>query len=275
MSGFCNLCEDPVDDVFAPTIAYTGSRVPLHSPMFRQGSTEYGMNLWGYKQESFARSWPSLVCESLHSTCHTTSWSGFGMFRHCCGGKINIPEIFPSTLGSDANSPIWNFSSWVPDAVVINLGTNDRLEQDKGSRDLKYMEVYYNFVLNITRWYGDATRIFLGCGPMSNEYCEHVHKVIARLLRNTNALKVHFLDHRNLMDQSNSCCNHPNTAGDEALARVATRLIGETMKWTHSRGALSRGESNGNLSNGNNKNKGKLRHGYGKHCEKGQKGCDP
>ena len=276
MAGFSNLCEDPVD-VFAPTTAYTGSKVPQHSPMLKKG--DYGMNPWGYKQESFALSWPSLVCHSLHATCHTTAWSGFGMVRHCCEGDMNIPELFASTLGSDITSPTWNFSSWVPDAVVINLGTNDRLNMKKpGAIESKYMDVYFHFVLNISSWYGIATDIFLGCGPMSGEYCEPVHKVIARLRSTNNALKVHFLDHRNLMELTSACMYHPSTVGDIALARTAIKVIGEAMKWIQSpdnsalteerqsEGANSSGHSNNNSNNNNSNNKNKkkaLRHGNG------------
>lgn len=230
MAGFCNLCVDPIE-IFPPTFPYTGGKVPLHSPMLKRG--DYGMNPWGYKQESFVRSWPSLTCTALQSTCHATAWSGFGMIRHCCHGKIHIPDIFPSTLGTDASSPLWNFSSWVPDAVVINIGTNDKLEMVKpGAMELKYMDVYFDFVLNVSSWYGPATHFFLGCGPMSPAYCGYVTKVITRLRTANTALNVHFLDHRNLMNQTNACCNHPNAAlGDVALANVAARFIADTMNW--------------------------------------------
>lgn len=269
MAGFCNLCEDPIE-VFTPTLSYTGHRVPLHSPLVK--ADDYGMNPWGYKQESFVRSWPSLVCNSLHSTCHTMAWSGFGMVHHCCEGEIHIPDIFPSTLGSDGTSPAWNFSSWIPDAVVINLGTNDGLDVKKrGARESRYMEVYYNFILNISSWYGTDTHFFLGCGPMSNDYCDYLHKVISRLRAENSAINVHFLDHRNLMDQTNACCNHPNAAlGDITLARVATKFIGETMKW------IQPAETRGTLA-GMGKKKSTSRHTK-KHCDE-HKGwllpCDP
>jgi hypothetical protein len=46
--------------------------------------------------------------------------SGYGMARNCCGGETLMPDVFRRTLGS---VPIadWNFSNWVPDALVINL----------------------------------------------------------------------------------------------------------------------------------------------------------
>ena len=35
-----------------------------------------------------------------------------------------LPTIYPRAFASDTNSADWSFS-WIPDAVVINLGTND------------------------------------------------------------------------------------------------------------------------------------------------------
>ena len=97
-AGFCNLC--PVDN--NPT----------------------------YEVESFALSWPSLVSQRLNATYHTSAWSGFGMVRNCCGGSTYMPEIFTRILGSVVGvGNDWNFSDWIPDVVVINLGTNDGLNE--------------------------------------------------------------------------------------------------------------------------------------------------
>ena len=36
-----------------------------------------------------------------------------------------MPSIFSRTLATVNTDNTWQWSSWVPDALVINLGTND------------------------------------------------------------------------------------------------------------------------------------------------------
>jgi hypothetical protein len=42
------------------------------------------------------------------------------MVANCCGGDTLMPAVFQRTLGSVPRED-WNFSAWVPDALVINL----------------------------------------------------------------------------------------------------------------------------------------------------------
>merc|ERR1719215_2298633 len=100
-AGYCNLCHGPGPFDHSPT----------------QLSAGFG-------QESFALSWPNVICETLGAECSTVAWSGMGLVRNCCGGETFMPEIWERTLATDSAAQ-WNFSSWVPDALVVNLGTND------------------------------------------------------------------------------------------------------------------------------------------------------
>ena len=47
--------------------------------------------------------------------------SGYGVTSR--SGRIQ--ELYPSTLAFAPSAPAWNFSSWVPDAVVVLIGPND------------------------------------------------------------------------------------------------------------------------------------------------------
>ena len=91
-------------------------------------------------QQHFSSSWANLICEHFQADCHIEAWSGFGMYENCCGGDTIMPDIYERTLATipsaNPNDPhgtikdnLWNFKSWIPDIVVINLGTNDLLNQ--------------------------------------------------------------------------------------------------------------------------------------------------
>jgi hypothetical protein len=88
----------------------------------------------------------------------------------------------------------------------INLGTNDA-----GSATTpEYEAVYTQLVLDTFAAYGPSLQVFLACGPMSENYCNPVHNVIANLNR-LHSGQVSFLDQRGFLDGSHgpSCCGHP------------------------------------------------------------------
>ncbi len=62
---------------------------------------------------------------ALALDAHFVSWSGKGMYANYGNDQSpRMPELFPRTYGLEA-APTWDFDSWKPEVVVINLGTND------------------------------------------------------------------------------------------------------------------------------------------------------
>lgn len=138
-----------------------------------------------------------------------------------------MPEIYTRTLAS-ASAADWDYDSWVPDVVVINLGTNDRLNATfPGEAEVAYQQIYIDFVRNISTWYSNP-EVFLACGPMSVEYCPYVFNVIEEL---QNEVKVHFLDQRNVLNATNQCCDHPDMDADVTLADITISAIAAVMAW--------------------------------------------
>ena len=86
---------------------------------------------------------------------------------------------FNSTLGRK-RSPDWDFQRFVPQAVIINLGTNDfwnlQPEQGDGKDDptlnhtdkfvIEFKARYRQFLSQIRSAYGDQVHFFLVCGAM-------------------------------------------------------------------------------------------------------------
>jgi hypothetical protein len=205
-----------------------------------------------YDAESYALSWAQLTCEAFQADCHTESWSGYGMARNCCGGNTILPEVYLRALGSVPGST-WSFpnqhssgssgstssssssgasaptqSHWAsPQAVVINLGTNDWVIGPNISAN--YTRNYLEFIHQAVQHYGTETHFFLACGPMTNSYCPEVHEVINK----TQALnyKTHFLDHRNLLNSTNQCCGHPDVVADKTMADRTIETIKTILGW--------------------------------------------
>jgi hypothetical protein len=75
--------------------------------------------------EAYGATWCFRIGDTLSAQVHTTAWSGLGLVHNCCGGNTTMPAIFTRTLASVNNDNSWDWKSWVPDALVVNLGTND------------------------------------------------------------------------------------------------------------------------------------------------------
>lgn len=76
-----------------------------------------------FEQDS-TRAYAYICASLLGADAHYECISGQGIYQNCNGVKSNeIPTFF--THASRETKEPWDFSSWTPDVVVINAGTND------------------------------------------------------------------------------------------------------------------------------------------------------
>ena len=140
-----------------------------------------------------------------------------------------MPHIFSRTLATHNVDGTWDWQSWTPDALVINLGTND----GGAAVDPKYSftAVYSELVMEAARHYGEGLHVFLACGPMSETYCEPV----AAILKNVTGrgVKASFLDQRGFLNGTfgAACCGHPSAEVDAAMAAAGADAIGRVLGW--------------------------------------------
>jgi lysophospholipase L1-like esterase len=114
------------------------------------------------KTENHYLSYEALAARTLGAELYTEAWSGIGMLRNNDGGKTGtMPERYPRARPELATST-WDFSSFVPDAVVINLGTNDFAN---GDPMLAFQTTYTTFVSDLRGHYPKA-RFYLAVGSM-------------------------------------------------------------------------------------------------------------
>lgn len=193
--------------------------------------------------ESFADSWAHLVCEALEAECMVGAWSGWGLVMNGYGGEIILPDIWARTLATvPAENPLdihgtardnrWDLMSWRPDAVVINIGTNDKLNE-RPHLSAQFRQKYLKLVLDLAGSYGSSTRFFLACGPMDEAYCDVAKWVITQVTADPHRIEAVFLDQRGFNNGSfgKPCCGHPEAQAHVAMAAGALPLIRATMDW--------------------------------------------
>uniref|UniRef100_A0A7S4UA24 SGNH hydrolase-type esterase domain-containing protein n=1 Tax=Alexandrium monilatum TaxID=311494 RepID=A0A7S4UA24_9DINO len=191
--------------------------------------------------QHFNESWPALICSALGAECHVEAWSGYGMAENCCGGKTLMSSVWLRTLGSlqalDLMLPhqtppenLWDFRRWVPDAVVINLGTNDAVSWPHVIP--AYNMTYLALLTVAARAYGPSTHFFLACGPMTSKYCPQVDWVMEKARAQVPGLKISFLNQRYYLNGSYgpACGYHPSVRVDLAMAKGAVPVIRRALR---------------------------------------------
>lgn len=197
-AGYCNLCDETSES--------------------------------GVFGESHYESWSNQVARQLKADFHSVAWSGYGMVNNCCGGNTTMPMVYARSLASVSVGALYDFSLWVPQVVVINLGTND-ISSGKYDEEI-YVETYINLLNNMTLNYGDEVSFFLACGPMADRYCDGVKSVIDTYNSNPlNTPTAYFLN-QTALDLDMDCCGHPSSQDDVVMANYTAGFISDTVGWS-------------------------------------------
>lgn len=206
-SGYCNLCV-------APWHAPTGDSVDQRSA-------------------SLDLAWTGILCNNMTAACHITAWSGLGVISNLGTkqGRWHTPDLFRRGVQSDPAS-VWDFSSWVPNVLLIDLGSNDRSAWD----DPNFVSTFLQFVSNYTSAYGPKTKVLVGCGMTETGYCPHIHSVVKQ--SQDNGLSVHYMDLSGMQDWA--CCGHPSPTAHAKIAAHVRNLVEHVLA-----GGGGDGEPNG------------------------------
>jgi lysophospholipase L1-like esterase len=129
--------------------------------------------------ENHALTFAALTTRALDAEAITVAWSGKGMYRNYDGARHEtIPTLYDRVLAGRP-LPLWDFTSWVPDAVIINLGTNDFGPGDPGPG---FGEAYRAFVRQVRGHYPRAL-ILCTFGPvMSRDQVDRARAYLAPTL---------------------------------------------------------------------------------------------
>lgn len=118
---------------------------------------------FSFDTENNYSAYGSVAARALGADLYTECWSGKGMYRNGDGSTTDtMPPLWDRTIPTDSTSS-WDFS-WTPDAVVIDLGTNDFAKGDPGQA---YVTAYESFLTELRGHYPNAY-VFVMIGPMTS-----------------------------------------------------------------------------------------------------------
>jgi hypothetical protein len=182
--------------------------------------------------EDHADSYGALAAATLGAELYTIASSGRGVIVNIDGTTTGtVPEIYGDILpyvGSGFNVTAWDFASWVPDAVVIDLGTNDFLFAN-GDPGAAFGSTYLSFLQTVRHDYPDAYILCANGAILSGTEYDQAGAYINSAITAMNDSKISYLPF-GTQDASNGegCDGHPNVTTQQAMAtQLVTALQGK------------------------------------------------
>ncbi len=127
----------------------------------------------------------------------------------------------------------WDFKQWIPDVVVVNLGTNDFSTEPFPTQEV-FIAGYTNLLTEIRAAYPQAT-IFATAGPiMFADVWWYVETAVARTSQQLNDDQIYYVPIENNLELSEvdyGCDYHPNVNGHRKMADQLIPKIAEKMGW--------------------------------------------
>lgn len=179
-------------------------------------------------------SYGSITARNLHAEHHTVSLSGIGIMVSWF--DFTMKEYFDQINAAGNNNSHWDFSSWTPDIVVINLFQNDSWLVTESKRISpiptadKITQAYVDFINTIRLHYPNKP-IVCALGSMDitqkgSKWPGYVKTAVARIKKMDSKANIDtiFFEHTGYK-------KHPRVHQHQRNADKLTELIKAKMQW--------------------------------------------
>lgn len=177
------------------------------------------------------KTYATLAAAAVGAEIQTVSCSGYGLYTSRWNSGL-IPPLFAKT--TQTHPTPWDATKYVPDVVVINLGTNDGANVEGNSRDdmplftaEAYTAAYKAFIAEIRAAY-PGVQILCCFGLMGNARYDEIKGAITDMCAEYAASgddAVSYLLFDQITAADRGCASHPNVAAHtRAAAQLAKKL---------------------------------------------------
>ena len=183
--------------------------------------------------------WPALTAQTLGAEASIVAFSGKGVAVNYSNDPTpTLPQLYLRTLPHRDDSR-WDFSSWVPDAVLIQLGANDFWKEHPGEE--RFRDAYRALVDGIRAHYPGAHIVCVLASSITDTHPKdvkarrHARALISGVvetLRQSGDSRVHFVEvPPNPGDEGLGCLWHPSRKTHQRTAEQMTPLLRDLLGW--------------------------------------------
>jgi len=186
--------------------------------------------------------WGAIAARSLNAEYSCVAYSGRGMYQNNTGSKLGVlPLIYDQIIADDA-STTWDHNNYVPDIVVINLGTNDFYAEVVSAAynldSTSFVNAYITFVKKLRTYYPNAHIICCVGSMMSDNFpvggkhwtrIQNYVSSVRNAMNSAGDTKVHYLK----LDPQESPFGedwHPTINTQQKMANALVSFINTNIK---------------------------------------------
>lgn len=196
--------------------------------------------------EDVTKAYAYKTAQLLDADYSIVSYSGYGVISGYTNdpskkaGSQTLPQYYDKVgfsyqvMGSKVKpqSVYWDFAQFAPEAIVVNLGTNDDsyVKSDVGKR-LEYTEGYQEFLKKI-RLYNPDAEIFCALGVMGQGLYTPMEIAVKKYIEETGDERVHAIKLPNQDGSLGYAADwHPTEATHTKTAQIVADEINKIMYW--------------------------------------------
>lgn len=186
--------------------------------------------------ENAELTYAAMTAGDLEADFAAMAISGIGIVRNysaaansSSGTMLSYYDL--TTTGMEGKA--WDFERWTPDAVVINLGTNDFSTAPHPTSEV-FVGAYLDLIIKVRNRYPEA-HIFAIAGPiMVNPAPALIQSAVDQMRDNLGDERVYFVNIENNLELSAvdyGCDWHPNASGHRKIANQLIPYMRQKLQW--------------------------------------------
>lgn len=206
---------------------------------------EHELHSFSTATEDVTKTYAYLTAEQLEADYSMVSYSGYGIITGYTENDHKLtthllPDYYEKVGKSEGKfdnrllpqDVRWDFRKFVPDLIVINLGTNDdSYTKEDTAKQTEYAEEYVKFLKKVRRNNPHAP-ILCTLGIMGDRLYPYVEQAVKQFIRETGDSKITALKlDEQLTADGYAADFHPSRATHSKAAKQLTSHIKELMKW--------------------------------------------
>lgn len=188
--------------------------------------------------QNFYNSYAAVAARLVGAELHNVCYSAWGLYRDMDANTSNtLPSIYDRALPEDPTSR-WNPQGYVPQVVVINLGTNDFFHQPLPTQE-EFVGAYERFIVRLRELY-PGVHVVCMTGTSLNDYfpvgakaLTTMRRYMAELLRRRRAQGDEQVYHIEVEADEEVYGEdwHPTRETHEKMGYELAALLGEKLGW--------------------------------------------